>query len=200
MIGWLQGKLIDKSHLGKIVLDVRGVGYEIETSLQTFFQIEHEIQDVSLFIHTVVREDAFLLFGFATQDERLLFRLLIKVNGIGPKVALGILSRVTPQEFIQIIRDKNSISLTNLPGIGKKTAERLIIEMGDSIQNFHCTSPNVTMPSQAMGIYHQNEAIIALESLGYKKQEATNIIKKVDDGQKTCEQLIKQALQLLAKA
>ncbi len=193
MIGWLSGTIVDKQQPGKIVLNVNGVGYDLETSLATFFQIESHPGQISLHVHTVVREDALLLYGFAQQDERALFRALIKVNGVGPKVAIAILSSISPDEFIQCILQQNTSLLTKLPGIGKKTAERLVVEMKDSVQQFSPVSQS--KPSFAPSMSQQEEAISALETLGYKPQEAVTLIRKIDDGQKTSEQLIRMALQ-----
>ncbi|ARG97738.1 Holliday junction branch migration protein RuvA [Legionella micdadei] len=198
MIGWLSGQIVDKNQLGKLVIDVNGVGYDVETSLQTFFQLESHQGKVGLHIHTVVREDALLLYGFLDKLERSLFRSLIKVNGVGPKMAITILSSITPHEFIQCINDQNTSHLTKLPGIGKKTAERLMIEMKDSIKQFGSSDFNQAVTKSAVNVREQDEAISALESLGYKQQEAVKVISKIDDGNKTCEQLIRQALQLLA--
>ena len=198
MIGWLQGKIVDKHQPGKLVVDVNGVGYDVETSLQTFFQLDGQIDSVGLHIHTIVREDALLLYGFLNKQERTLFRALIKVNGVGPKVAMGILSSVTPAEFTQSITSQNITLLTRLPGIGKKTAERLVIEMKDSILNL-VQNDSIELTHQVnSAIHEQNEAISALESLGYKQQDAIKVIKKIDDGSKSCEQLIRQALQALS--
>ncbi|HHF7346992.1 TPA: Holliday junction branch migration protein RuvA [Legionella feeleii] len=197
MIGWLSGQVVDKHQPGKLVVDVNGVGYDVETSLQTFFQLESQRGLINLHIHTIVREDALLLFGFLDKEERALFRALIKVNGVGPKLAMAILSSITPTEFIQCITQQNTVVLTKLPGIGKKTAERLVIEMKDSVKQFN--SMDSSQLSQKLLINReQDEAISALEALGYKQQEAVKAINKIDDGNKTCEQLIRQALQLLA--
>lgn len=120
MIGWLDGQIIDKHQPGKLVLNVHGVGYDVETSLNTFFQLDNLSGSVGLHIHTIVREDALLLYGFLERQERELFRALIKVNGIGPKLAMSILSSITPNEFIQCIHQENASFLMKLPGIGKK--------------------------------------------------------------------------------
>lgn len=193
MIGWLSGTIIDKQQPGKVVLNVNGVGYDVETSLTTFFQIEAHTHLVNLHIHTVVREDALLLYGFAQQEERTLFRALIKVNGVGPKMAIAMLSSISPEDFIHCILQKNTAMLTKLPGIGKKTAERLVVEMQDSVQQFSpALRPNAPM-MQTMS--HQEEAISALEALGYKPQEATTLIRKIDEGHQSSEQLIRLALQ-----
>ncbi|RUR12372.1 Holliday junction branch migration protein RuvA [Legionella sp. km772] len=197
MIGWLNGQIVDKHQPGKLVLDVNGVGYDIETSLNTFFQLEHANKNVGLHIHTVVREDALLLYGFLDKEERALFRALIKVNGIGPKSAIAILSSISPAEFVQCIQQENASLLTKLPGIGKKTAERLVVEMRDSLKHFAGTHGQNNI-SPAVPMRSQDEAISALEALGYKSQEASKVVNKIDDGLKTCEQLIREALQILA--
>ena len=197
MIGWLSGQVVDKHQPGKLVVDVNGVGYDVETSLQTFFQLESQQGSIGLHIHTVVREDALLLYGFLDKQERALFRALIKVNGVGPKMAIAILSSISPNEFIQCINQQNTLLLTKLPGIGKKTAERLVIEMKDSLQQF-AQFDSLPAQKQMINLREQDEAIGALEALGYKPQEAMKVINKIDDGHKSCEQLIRQALQLLA--
>lgn len=197
MIGWLNGQIIDKLQPGKIVLDVKGVGYDVETSLSTFFQLETVSGPVGLHIHTIVREDALLLYGFLDRKERELFRGLIKVNGIGPKLAISILSNITPNEFIQCIQQENSSFLMKLPGIGKKTADRLVIEMRDSISQFSMLS--IEPPNKsAHRMSGQDEAVCALEALGYKPQEALKVVNKLNNGSKSCEQLIREALQILA--
>ncbi len=196
MIGWLSGRVADKHQPGKLVVDVNGVGYDVETSLPTFFQLEAAAGHIELHVHTIVREDALLLYGFIDRQERALFRALIKVNGVGPKMAIAILSSISPNEFILCIDQQNTALLTKLPGIGKKTAERLVVEMKDSIQQLpYAKAPN-GQPAPSMT--QQDEAISALEALGYKRQEATKVVNKMDDGQMTCEQLIRQALQVLA--
>jgi Holliday junction DNA helicase RuvA len=197
MIGWLNGQIVDKNHPGKLVLDVNGVGYDVETSLNTFFQIEGHNQAVGLHIHTVVREDALLLYGFLDKQERSLFRALIKVNGVGPKMAIAILSSISPNEFIQCIHQENAALLTKLPGIGKKTAERLVVEMRDSIKQFGETSSG-SLQKSLHTMRSQDEAVSALEALGYKPQDALKVVNKIDDGVKSCEQLIREALQILA--
>jgi len=140
-----------------------------------------------------------LLYGFSDQNERALFRSLIKVNGVGPKMAMAILSSITPADFIACIQQANATMLTRLPGIGKKTAERLVVEMKDSLRQHPLTgtyaADNVINGSHQ--VRYQDEAIAALEALGYKQNEAVKMIHHLDDGQKTCEQLIRQALQCL---
>lgn len=197
MIGWLKGKIIDKQQPGKLVLNVGGVGYDVETSLPSFFEVEQITDDISLHIHTLVREDAFILYGFVTLEERSLFRALIRVNGVGAKLAIAILSSIRPDEFIQCIRQENASVLTKLPGIGKKTAERLVVEMKDRLDNLDYFS-EIPSPQAAQALGHRDEAIKALQALGYKPQEANQVIKTLDDGQKTSEQLIREGLQSLA--
>lgn len=197
MIGWLKGCIIDKSVPGRLVVDVNGVGYEVETSLNTYFQVESIDSPIGLFIHTLVREDAFLLYGFHQQQERTLFRTLIKVNGVGPKLALAILSSVTPDEFVHTIRQDDSEALTRFPGIGKKTAERLLIELKDAVKDWTGGEPSgqvSAIPPQR----HVDEAIAALIALGYKPAEASRVARSVDDGNKSSEQLIRDALKQLA--
>lgn len=196
MIGWLEGHIVDKSQPGKLVLNVHGVGYDVETSLTTFFQLDAFSSCVGLHIHTIVREDALLLYGFLDKLERALFRELIKVNGIGPKSAMAILSSTTPNEFIQCIKQERAAFLIKLPGIGKKTAERLVVEMRDGMKQFsELSSEESFKPANlARG---QDEAVSALEALGYKPQEALKAVNKVDDGNKNCEQLIREALQVI---
>ena len=196
MIGWLDGHVVDKHQPGKLVLNVNGVGYDVETSLNTFFQLDTLGNKIGLHIHTVVREDALLLYGFLEKQERALFRALIKVNGVGPKLAMAILSSISPNEFIQCIQQENSTLLTKLPGIGKKTAERLVVEMRDSIKQFGESS--LETPVKQAVARSQDEAVSALEALGYKPQEALKVVNKIDDGIKTCEQLIREALQILS--
>ena len=197
MIGWLSGRVVDRQQLGHLVLDVNGVGYDVETSLQTFFQLESQPSDVvSLHIHTVVREDAIILFGFFDRTERSLFRALIKVNGVGPKSAIAILSNISPADFVQTVRQQDVFRLTKLPGIGKKTAERLLIEMKDALKDFSISDSEALTPIvMKSNLRHEvEEAVSALESLGYKHHEAINMLKKIDDQKMSCEELIRQAL------
>ncbi len=196
MIGRLCGRIADRQQPGKLVVDVNGVGYDVETSLPTFFILEAQVGAIELHIHTIVREDALLLYGFHDKQERALFRALIKVNGVGPKMAIAILSSISPDEFIHCIHQQNTDLLVKLPGIGKKTAERLVVEMKDSIQQLPGTV--VANAKQVANLNQSIEAISALEALGYKRQEAVKAVNRIDDGQTTCEQLIRQALQILA--
>lgn len=196
MIGWLKGNIIDKREPGKLVIDVAGVGYDVETSLPSFFELELIEGPVGLHIHTLVREDAIILYGFVALEERSLFRALIRVNGVGPKLAISILSSMRPDEFVRSIKQEDATLLTKLPGIGKKTAERLVVEMKDRLDDTHYFSDTSVSGVDKPDV-HADEAIKALQALGYKPQEASKAVKALDDGQKTCEQLIREALQAL---
>ena len=196
MIGMLRGKVFDKHEPGKITIDVGGVGYDVETSLITFFNLESQEDIVTIFIHTVVREDAFLLYGFADKEERELFRALIKVNGVGPKLAITILSSITPNDFIQCISSKDTMLLTKIPGIGRKTAERLIVELQDSISKL---SFSLNLKQSIKPGYSQvAEAISALEALGFKPGDVKKAIDAIEDVNKSVEQLIRDGLYTLS--
>ena len=196
MIGWLRGLVVDHPQPGQVVINVNGVGYDVEISLLTDYQLETQKDFVELHIHTIVREDALLLYGFIDQQERSLFRALIKVNGVGPKLAIAILSHISPDEFIQSIQQENTLLLTKLPGIGQKTASRLVVEMKDRISHLQL---NLTNPILSPKFNQANEAICALEALGYKRQEANKVISQIDNGEQSCEQLIREALRLLSR-
>lgn len=207
MIGWLEGVLRDKELSGRIVLDVSGVGYDIELSLHSLVQAEQRAlqgHKVALWIHTVVREDAFALYGFFDKAERSLFRELIKVNGVGPKSAVGILSSSNPEEFVSIIEQEDLSRLTKIPGIGKKTAERLIIEMRDSLKRLQQSAilSGSILPGgesgRSLGRAALLEASQALESLGYRPQESSKVLKKIDDGLMSAEELVRQSLRQFA--
>ncbi len=135
MIGQIRGIILEKQP-PQLLVDVHGVGYEIDAPMSTFYQLPDVGQEVSLFTHFVVREDAHHLYGFYTRDERHLFRTLLKVNGVGPRLALTILSSTAPDEFVRCVLNNDTASLVRLPGIGKKTAERLVIEMRDKLSDW----------------------------------------------------------------
>jgi Holliday junction DNA helicase RuvA len=194
MIGRLRGLLLEKQ-APYLLIDVTGVGYEVQASMQTFYQLPGVGKEVTLYTHFVVREDAQQLFGFYTIDERALFRALLKVNGVGPKLALTILSSVSPDEFIRCVNDNDAASLVRLPGVGKKTAERLIIEMRDRLNDIHADE-NLTLP---MTLNHpknsaQQDAISALIALGYKPHEASRGLQGTVCENHTSEELIRLAL------
>lgn len=178
MIGRLKGQLVSKQPPWLLV-DVNGVGYEVEAPLSTFFDLPAAGQDVVLLIHTVVREDAFLLYGFLREAERRLFRELLKVTGVGAKLALAILSGMNAQEFADAVRRNDVSTLVRLPGIGRKTAERLIIEMRDRLgEELEGATLHGAAPAGRGAL---EEAIIALEALGYKPAEAARMARAVPD-------------------
>lgn len=194
MISYLKGILIEKDPKG-LVVDVNGVGYEVFISMQTLFMLPEQGQEIVLFIQTIVREDAFQLYGFKEKIERSLFQALIKVNGIGPKSALSILSSVTPNMLFTILHQKDIKRLVKLPGIGKKTAERLLIELTDKLS--HLVTQGIEINNQAsLSIDNsaQRDAIDALITLGYKPPQAEKLIRELDDGQMTSDVLIREAL------
>lgn len=204
MIGRLKGILINKQPPW-ILLDVHGVGYEVEVPLSTLFDLPANGQETTLLIHTVVREDAFLLYGFARDVERKLFRHLLKVTGVGAKMALGVLSGMTAEEFAGAIARNDISALIRLPGIGRKTAERLVIDMRDRLaEGFFDGAATRVFASQTGGNIAQasadQEAMSALEALGYKSAEAQRMVKAVPDAQNLpVEQLIRLALKPLAE-
>ncbi len=204
MIAWLKGKLLEKKS-SQIILDVNGVGYDIAISMTTFFSLPDEGEDYCCFIQTIVREDTLSLFGFSAQQEKTLFRALIKISGIGPKVALAILSSTTCDDFVRIIQQKDSKSLIKLPGIGKKTAERLLIELSDSLSELLEQNPlldsslNSSLSEQAQrSAAARDEAVQALSSLGYQLKQAEKVINSLDDGNKKVDELIRLGLRELS--
>ena len=191
MIGRITGIIVSKV-APDVLVDVQGVGYEVLVSLGTFFDLPEVAEAVTLHTHFVVREDAQLLFGFSSLQERSLFRTLIKVNGVGPKMALGILSGMTAGEFAHAIRTDDVATLVKLPGVGKKTAERLVIEMRDRLDDIDVTV-NANVSDKRPDI--QQEAESALIALGYKPQDAAKMISRAEGDQITsAEQLIRAAL------
>ena len=174
MIGRIKGILIEKIP-PFILLDCQGVGYEIEVPMTTFFDLPHEGSEVSLLTHLVVREDAHLLFGFATTPERHMFRQLIKVNGIGAKVALSILSSIESNELTNAIKTDDTNMLIKIPGIGKKTAERLVLELKDRVKDIEVTQASKNVITNIDDIEN------ALISLGYSASQASIAIKALPD-------------------
>ena len=195
MIGFLRGVLIQKSP-PQLLLDVHGVGYELEAPMTTFYDLPALGAEVKLHTHLVVREDAHILFGFASETERLLFRTLIKVNGVGPKLALTILSGQSVAEFYRCIHDHDAKSLVRLPGVGQKTAERLIIEMRDRLPELNGLPPQSgsSRPSAPPVASPSQEAVTALCALGYKPQDAQRMVQAIAVTDKSCEDIIRQAL------
>lgn len=195
MIGFLRGRLIHKAP-PQLLLDVQGVGYEVEAPMTTFYDLPALGEEVKLHTHLVVREDAHILFGFASETERTLFRTLIKVNGVGPKMALTILSGQSVEEFYRCVDDNDVKGLVRLPGVGQKTAERLIIEMRGRLPDLSMSSEkgrnNVSIVNS--GTSAKQEAISALCALGYKPQDAARMIQAVAGEEKSCEDMIRLAL------
>ncbi len=196
MIGSLRGKVSAKTP-PSMMLEVNGVGYELEAPMTTFYKLPEIGGEVLLYTHLVVREDAQALFGFYAENDRALFRSLIKVNGVGPKLALTILSGINTEEFLRCVQEHDTVSLVRLPGIGKKTAERLIIEMRDRIPENIGDSTNTAQaePLSNSQINPKREAVSALVALGYKPQEANKMVNAIAVEGKNSEDLIRLALQ-----
>ena len=197
MIGFLRGKLVHKAP-PFLVLDVQGVGYEVEAPMTTFYDLPPINEEIKLHTHLVVREDAHILFGFSKEAERALFRTLIKVSGVGPKLALTILSGQSAEEFHRCIHDNDTLALVRLPGVGKKTAERLVIEMRDRLPDLGDSTMSSTDKSGASipaVVNAKQEAISALCSLGYKPLDASKMVQNISAEGKSCEDIIRLALQ-----
>jgi holliday junction DNA helicase RuvA len=195
MIGSLRGTITSKTP-PQLTVEVGGLGYELEAPMSTFFHLPAVGATVALLTHLVVREDAHVLYGFATEEERRLFRSLIKVSGVGPKIALALLSGISVTAFAECVQREDVSALTRVPGVGRKTAERLIVEMRDRLG----------APADAGGTLHtpaganpEGEAYGALVALGYRPAEATRLLKAVGPGTHSTEELIRRALQGAAR-
>ena len=197
MIGRISGTLIEKEP-PQLLVDVSGVGYAIDAPMSTFYQLPALEQPVVLHIHTVVREDAFLLYGFATKAERSMFCKLIAVNGIGPRLGLTVLSGMGVSELAEAIASENVDMLIRLPGIGRKTAERILLDLKDKMDEF--SQPAVPGRSSVSTSSVFDEAVGALEALGYKPSEAQRVVRKVEGEHADSESLIRAALKGLMKA
>lgn len=195
MIGSLRGKIVSKTP-PQLTVDVGGVGYEMEAPMSTFFHLPSVGQDVHLLTHLVVREDAHLLYAFGTEDERRLFRGLLKVSGIGPKIALALLSGISVDAFVLCVKNQDVDALVRVPGIGRKTAERLLIEMRDRLA---VTTPGQTASDSPVPASPEAEAYGALVALGYRPAEATRLLKGAGTGTHSTEELIRRALQSAAR-
>jgi holliday junction DNA helicase RuvA len=202
MIGRLRGTLLEK-HAPDLLIEVGGVGYEVQLPLNSFYNLPALGEEAIIYTHFVVRDDAQLLFGFTNETERALFRLLIKANGVGPKLALTILSGMTAQQFVRCVQMDDMTTLVKLPGVGKKTAERLVVEMRDRLKNWGVVSATPVTDSMLViddeavfsrPISAEDDAISALVSLGYSQLQAAKAIKKVMTPDMSSEQLIKTAL------
>ena len=199
MIGFLRGNIFSKSP-PFLLLDVNGVGYELEAPMATFYALGEPGTEAGLFTHLVVREDAQLLFGFSDQIQQQLFRLLLKINGVGPKVGLAILSTLKVDEFITCIHHEDAGTLVKVPGIGKKTAERMITDMRDRITQFGEPAHDVSTSAASQMIQSPiQDAIGALIALGYKPTEATKAVRAIESEHSQRDDLIRGALQYLTK-
>ncbi|HTV96696.1 MAG TPA: Holliday junction branch migration protein RuvA [Steroidobacteraceae bacterium] len=198
MIGFLKGRLALKQP-PSLMVDVNGVGYELEAPMSTFYGLPSAGETVGLYTHLVVREDAHILFGFGTESERRLFRGLLKVSGVGPKIALGILSGASVEEFLRIIEAEDIALLTRIPGIGRKTAERVIIEMRDSVQKLSAPTSREGAPAVGTPSSPQSEAFAALIALGYKPPEIARLLKAADEPGLSTTEIIRRALKSAAK-
>lgn len=197
MIARLEGKLVNKKPTN-VIIDVNGVGYRVFVSLNTFYVLPDEGQKTVLGIYTNVREDAIYLYGFATNPEKEVFEKLISVSKIGPKVAMAILSGISPKEFAETVLRKDLARLSSIPGVGKKTAERITVELADKFKDIVLEETAEGAPRPGTDVY--DDAVEALVTLGYRKQEAQNALKKikVNAGKDDLESILKQALQLLS--
>jgi Holliday junction DNA helicase RuvA len=201
MIGRIRGILVEKKP-PRLLLEVHGVGYELEAPMTTFYRLPELDAEVTLHTHLIVREDAHLLFGFITEAERRLFRTLLKVNGVGAKLALTILSGCEAEEFIACIHVGDVARLTRLPGVGKKTAERLVVEMRDRLADWPATAlaPSVSPATRGeFAAEAESDAIQGLIALGYKPQEASRYVHAIDTAGLTSEAIIREALKALAR-
>jgi Holliday junction DNA helicase RuvA len=199
MIGFLKGRLAVKQP-PMLMVDVNGVGYEMEAPMSTFYGLPATGELVALFTHLVVREDAHILFAFGTDGERRLFRGLLKVSGVGPKIALGILSGSSVEDFLRTVEAEDIAMLTRIPGIGRKTAERIIIEMRDSVKKLSAPAAGGTTVGLGAAATPQSEAFSALIALGYKPPEVLKLLKSVDEPDLATTEIIRRALKSAAKA
>jgi Holliday junction DNA helicase RuvA len=199
MFHFLKGTLAAKQP-PILVVEVHGVGYELEAPMSTFYGLPATGESVALFTHLAIREDAHVLFGFGSEAERRLFRSLLKVSGVGPKIALGILSGASVEEFLRIVEAQDVALLTRIPGIGRKTAERVIMEMRDSVAKLATpSSPGETLLPVSGG-NAQSEAFAALLALGYKPVEITKLLKGVEEPDLSTTELIRRALKAAVKS
>ena len=195
MIGRLRGRILSRQP-PFLLLDVNGVGYEIEAPMSTFYVLPGGGEEVTLHTHLSVREDAHILFGFAREADRTLFRALLKVSGVGGKMALGVLSGMTAEEFGQAVQAGDLAALTRLPGVGKKTAERLVIEMRDKLDKIGIQPAGGTVAASALApAGADQDAVSALVVLGYRPPEASRMVSKVFKEGMDTEAIIKAALQ-----
>ncbi len=201
MIGFLRGVLREKQPPG-LMIEVQGVGYEVEAPMTTFYDLPAVGETLTLFTHLAIREDAHTLYGFSKPSDRKLFRALIKVNGVGAKLALTILSGMDASLFAHCVQAGDTASLVRLPGVGKKTAERLVVEMRDRLTDWEVPAGGVAGSTSSSGPDVANpveEAVSALVALGYKPQEASRMVRAIHGGELSTEQIIRAALQATVK-
>lgn len=198
MIGQLRGTLIYKQ-APDLMLDVAGVGYELLASITTFIDLPELDNEVTLFTHLIVREDAHTLYAFSSQKERSLFRTLLKVNGVGPKMALAIVSGMTADEFAHLVHANDVTGLTRLPGVGKKTAERLIIEMRDRLPKPDEAQEEGQTEVLPITRNLEDEAVGALLALGYKPAQASKMVSSYSGNNLSVEEIVRQALKASLK-
>ncbi|MBT8083080.1 MAG: Holliday junction branch migration protein RuvA [Gammaproteobacteria bacterium] len=195
MIGSLQGRLAAK-HAPHVVVECAGVGYEVETPMSTFLELPEIGADIFLNTHMLVREDAQILYGFSTAEERALFRMLLKVNRVGAKVALAVLSSLSPGDFRRCIDYEDTKTLAKVPGVGPTTAKRLVMEMNGKVDNIGV--PSLPGTKIEVGSSPRSEAFDALVALGYKPAEVNRLLEKLDLDDKSAEDIIRQALKQVA--
>ena len=196
MIGRLRGEIVYK-HPPQVMLDVGGVGYEVEAPMSTFYDLPPVGESVTLITHLAVREDAQVLYGFLREGDRTLFRNLLKVTGVGARMALAILSGMDAQRFALCVQQEDVTALIRLPGIGKKMAQRLVMEMRDRVDTTSFGMPGGALPSARIIGSEESalaDAVSALIALGYKPVEANRMARAVDDGAKSPEEIIRTAL------
>jgi holliday junction DNA helicase RuvA len=195
MIGSLRGRIASKSP-PQLTVEVGGLGYELEAPLSTFFHLPPVGEEVRLLTHLVVREDAHVLYAFGTEEERRLFRSLIRVSGVGPKIALALLSGISVTAFAECVQQGDISALTRVPGVGRKTAERLIVEMRDRLA---APARPAGATGASGGSTAESEAYGALVALGYRPAEAARLLKTAAPGTHSTEELIRRALQGAAR-
>ena len=195
MIGQLKGQIISKNP-PEVLLEVGGIGYELLCPMSTFYQLDNSSKDTLLYTHLSIKEDSHTLFGFISKDEKNMFRELIRVNGVGPKVALAILSHLSVSSLVDCIVSEDADLLAKTPGIGKKTALKLIVELQDRLSKIDLfESPGASSQFKGRSNPNAKQAIEALKSLGFKTKEANKMVSRIEDKDLTTEQLIRLALQ-----
>ncbi len=201
MIGRLRGELISKNP-PFLLLDVNGVGYDVESPMSTFYDLPALGKQVVLFTHLAIRDDAHVLYGFASESERTLFRALLKVSGVGAKMALAILSGMSADEFASCVQIEDTAALVRLPGIGKKTAERLIVEMRDRLGKLDLAPSGAASAGRSQAVEHSPvaDAVGALIALGYKPNDASRMVRAIESDGLSSEEIIRASLKAAVTA